>query len=506
MKQFFRFLTVGVFNTLLGYCIIFACMYLAKMSPEASNITGYAVGLVTSYLLNRTYTFRSQQKHRSELIRFLIVFAVAYGLNFAMLVILIHKMSVHEGLSQVLAGVVYVATSFILNKYYVFKISHGTETTDKTISNKFTKNLLWLVPALNDYQHTKPLSAYCIDRNNNFNLLRLIGASLVIFGHSYATFGPQGTRDFINVHIPIINASELGVQIFFVISGFLVAQSFVNRPHIIEFSIARVLRIFPGLLVALLLTVLLGAFMTTLPFAEYVSNPIVWDYFLNNGMLQVRWELPGVFENNSFPKIVNGSLWTLPKEFSLYIILLVVGTAGGLSSRAIINLVCALVVFMHLQQTGTYYLTNGITHVDDAIFCFMLGVLFYANREHILISFRLTAVLLLLTTLSVKYDYYTFVTVQVCIAYLVFIIAYHEKLQLPIFRHADYSYGLYIYAFPLQQTLAELNITKHFSLYILLCFAVILPFAIFSWHVIEKPSLRLKDSVRKLFPLPTIIN
>ena len=498
MKQFFRFLTVGVFNTLLGYCIIFACMYLAKMTPEASNAAGYGVGLFVSYVLHRNFTFNSKQRKRDEIASFLIVFLVAYTTNFVALLVFIHKLGFNDGVSQVAAGVVYVAASFIMNKYYVFKISNGAEIN--------IKSFFLRMPTFDNVQCMKPLSGYCVDRNNNFNLLRLIGASLVIFGHSYATFGPQGTRDFINLHIPIINAGDLGVQIFFVISGFLVAQSFVNRPHIIEFAIARVLRIFPGLLVALLLTVLLGAFMTTLPFSEYVSNPIVWDYFLSNGMLHTCFELPGVFENNSYPKIVNGSLWTLPKEFSLYIILLVVGAAGGLSSRAIINLVCALVVFMHLQQTGTYYLTQGITRVDDAIFCFMIGVLFYANREHILISFRLTAVVLLLTALSVKYDYYTFVTVQVCIAYLVFIIAYHEKLQLPIFRYADYSYGLYIYAFPLQQALAELNITTHFSLYILLCFAVILPFAIFSWHVIEKPSLRLKDSVRKLFPLPTIIN
>lgn len=121
MKLFFRFLTVGVFNTLLGYCVIFACMYLANMSPEASNIAGYTVGLVASYILNRTYTFKSEQKRRSEIIRFLVVFVIAYAANFGMLVILIHRIGIHEGASQILAGFVYVVVSFIMNKYYVFK-------------------------------------------------------------------------------------------------------------------------------------------------------------------------------------------------------------------------------------------------------------------------------------------------------------------------------------------------------------------------------------------------
>lgn len=127
MKQFVRFLTVGVFNTLLGYCIIFACMYLAKMSAESSNFTGYAVGWVASYVLNRKYTFNSKQSHRSEIVRFIAVVVIAYALNFAVLVILIHRVGIHEGVSQILAGIAYVITSFVMNKYYVFKTPPGKE-------------------------------------------------------------------------------------------------------------------------------------------------------------------------------------------------------------------------------------------------------------------------------------------------------------------------------------------------------------------------------------------
>ena len=121
MRQFFRFLTVGVFNTLLGYCVIFACMYLAKMTPEASNAAGYGVGLFVSYILHRKFTFNSKQRKRDEVAPFLIVFLVAYATNFVALLVFIHKLGFNVGLSQVLAGVVYVAASFIMNKYYVFK-------------------------------------------------------------------------------------------------------------------------------------------------------------------------------------------------------------------------------------------------------------------------------------------------------------------------------------------------------------------------------------------------
>jgi putative flippase GtrA len=123
MKQFARFVAVGMLNTLVGYAVIFACMYLAGMGAEASNVTGYAFGLVVSYALNRSYTFNSRQRVRGELARFLAVFGIAYALNFAALLILIHGLDVHAGASQILAGVVYVGASFLMNKYYVFKTS-----------------------------------------------------------------------------------------------------------------------------------------------------------------------------------------------------------------------------------------------------------------------------------------------------------------------------------------------------------------------------------------------
>ena len=121
MKQFSRFLTVGLFNTTLGYCIIFACMYLGGMTPEASNAIGYAVGLIASYLLNKLYTFKQISKHRGEFTKFLAVFAFAYALNFLSLLVLVRGLEMHQGLSQVLAGMVYVTVFYLMNKFFVFK-------------------------------------------------------------------------------------------------------------------------------------------------------------------------------------------------------------------------------------------------------------------------------------------------------------------------------------------------------------------------------------------------
>jgi len=120
MKQLLRFAAVGVVNTALGYAVIFACMYLAGLGAVTSNVIGYAVGLIVSYLLNRSFTFRSAAPPRREIIRFVAIFLLAYLANLAALVLLIRHAGMHEGAAQVIAGVVYFALSFVLNKYYVF--------------------------------------------------------------------------------------------------------------------------------------------------------------------------------------------------------------------------------------------------------------------------------------------------------------------------------------------------------------------------------------------------
>jgi putative flippase GtrA len=126
MMQLARFLLVGGVNTGLGYLVIFSCMYLLGFSAELSNVIGYGFGLVFSYFLNRNFTFESTLKHGTAIKRFLIVFFISYGLNFLVLVILLHQMHLNGGLSQVIAGAVYVVASYGLNKSYVFGKSENT--------------------------------------------------------------------------------------------------------------------------------------------------------------------------------------------------------------------------------------------------------------------------------------------------------------------------------------------------------------------------------------------
>lgn len=118
--QMLRFALVGVFNTVFGYGLIFACMYILGLTPIASNIVGYGVGVLFAYLLHRNFTFGSAGTHRKEATRFLVVFGLAYTANLTVLYLLTHRFRVSGAWSQILSGAVYVTSSFVLSKCFVF--------------------------------------------------------------------------------------------------------------------------------------------------------------------------------------------------------------------------------------------------------------------------------------------------------------------------------------------------------------------------------------------------
>lgn len=120
---FLRFATVGVLNSAVGYAVIFACMYALGMDAVTSNVVGYAVGLALSFVLNRTFTFGSVSAALPQALRFAAIFVLAYVANLGVLLALTKLLTVHEGLSQVIAGIAYFLLSFFLSKHYVFRPS-----------------------------------------------------------------------------------------------------------------------------------------------------------------------------------------------------------------------------------------------------------------------------------------------------------------------------------------------------------------------------------------------
>jgi len=307
---------------------------------------------------------------------------------------------------------------------------------------------------------------------NSFDLLRLLAAAAVIFHHVSPLSGAPVRRFFST------DFGELGVGVFFVISGYLVTASWRRAPHLGAFLKKRVLRIEPALIVSVALTaLLLGAAVTTLPLTDYFRRPQVWLYVLRNALLYpVTYELPGVFAQNPLPDTVNGSLWTLRLEFSCYLLVAALGLARLLTTRVVAGLaVVAGAVFVVLHIARPDLSTGPLRLADIAAlngFLFLAGGFLNLRDRPVPVWIAVLLAPLILTPAWIF-----------GLPALVIVVGSLRSVRLP----ADISYGLYIYAFPLQQVLAA-----HGRLTFVSALAATIPFAIASWFLVEKPALRLK--------------
>lgn len=116
-----KYSAVGVINTAIGLSVIFICMELFHLSYIVSNILGYACGLVSSFILNKHWTFISKGHHGRELTKFLLVFFIAYGIQFIALVLFKERLGILPEIAQIIGIAVYTGIGFLLNKFFTFR-------------------------------------------------------------------------------------------------------------------------------------------------------------------------------------------------------------------------------------------------------------------------------------------------------------------------------------------------------------------------------------------------
>jgi peptidoglycan/LPS O-acetylase OafA/YrhL/predicted O-methyltransferase YrrM len=352
--------------------------------------------------------------------------------------------------------------------------------------------------------------------SNNFDLLRLIAAIFVVFDHSFALLT-------LPVPFPRIQGMTwgvVGVLIFFSISGFLVARSWSRNPHLIPFAIKRALRIMPALVVVLLASALiLGPLVTIEPTRAYFDDPGTKAYVVSNTMMQSDYDLPGVFVHNSYPLAVNGSLWTLPLEVKAYVFVALIGVLGfltrfrvamvGLAAVALLTCIDTLrssipganhfvasLVDIQASPELVYQAKLGMyTAWADMFAAFVIAATLFSLRRWVVMRWEVAV--LAVTTFGITIVMGGSAPLIAAVAlgpYLVLYLAYKRST---IFRlpssFGDYSYGIYIYAFPVQQTISFLlHPTSGW-----LMFAIAMPItavaAVLSWHWIERPSLNIKS-------------
>lgn len=345
------------------------------------------------------------------------------------------------------------------------------------------------------------LSDYAVGRDNNFNLIRLSAALAVIFSHSVAVLGLPPEREVFFGRLGF-SLGEMAVDVFFVTSGFLVTGSLIGRGSLIAYLWARALRIYPALWVMLALTAFgLAAALTTLPLAEYFALPKTREYFVKCATLiwGVRYSLPGVFETLPLKGEFNGSLWTLPIEVRLYLDLaaawFVLALLPAIRVRAL-KLAILLAAAAWFVLILRMKLAGGANGPDIRIFMFLYGSALYLWRDKV--PMKWAALLALPAALAAaSFDKTAFFVVYaLCLAPLVMHLAYLPGGAARRFNAwGDLSYGVYIWAFPIQQTLAL--VFPGLSLWGMVAFssAITLGVAALSWNLIEKRVLAMKGGV-----------
>lgn len=354
-----------------------------------------------------------------------------------------------------------------------------------------------------------------LDRNRGiapgFDLLRVALAVLVVVWHGRAIVHGDlspGGRFF-----------ELGgygiIAAFFSLSGFLVTGS-AQRLPLPKFLVNRGLRLFPALAVEIVLSALvLGPMFTTLPLTAYASDGATHRYFANILGL-ISYILPGVFTDHP-TAVVNTSLWTIPHEIVCYAILVVFVLCGALRRPAIVvacfGLFAALGFAVYLG--GAARLPALPALVCEKFFVakasrlyagFLLGTAAYLYRYRLPYDRRLLALAIGVALAAGAFDLLSVQALPplplmnvLAMPAIVYVTVYLGVSDLPtpvLFRRGDYSYGIYLYGWPIQQTVLALmpsvtDTARQTSVAIPLVFL----FAMLSWHAVERPTLGLRRNL-----------
>ena len=324
-------------------------------------------------------------------------------------------------------------------------------------------------------------------RKNNFNLIRLVLALLVIFGHSPELIDGNRQREWLTQLFGTVSFGELAVNGFFLLSGYLIVQSWDLHPKAWQFLKKRLLRIYPGFIIASLISALIVG-----PLASQSSNYFdIFDpasFLLGTAFLTIP-ATPAVFDGTPYA-MVNGAMWTISKEFICYLLVLVAGVAGVLRRRHVFLALTLLVLL-----TFAWCKLKNISVVDLRLASFFLsGACYYLYRDHIAYKGPIAAAAALVTIIcmcSWRLAELGMVTVG---GYALLYIAEKRSELLSHFnRLPDISYGVYLYGWPIQKLLLWYYPSlSPWELFSYSATAAIIAGTI-SWYLVEKPALRFKS-------------
>jgi peptidoglycan/LPS O-acetylase OafA/YrhL len=355
----------------------------------------------------------------------------------------------------------------------------------------------------------KSLAETLVRGKNNFDLIRLLAALAVMFGHS---FGIRGGDNF-EWMLQFTHRESFGslaVYAFFLVSGLLVSASYVKQAAPLRFVALRALRIWPAAVVcALVIGLFVGPIFTIATPAAYFANDFTQQWLLHNITLlgHVGGPLPGVFMHNHLGSLVNATAWTLPVELQCYVIVLVLGLFGVLTSRTGIAIAIGLlsVAFAYVVSHPSAHITLGsffllpIAYSFYPVPFFFLGMLLFTFRDRVKLHWA-PAVLGTVAYLAFRNNEIGKFLLYPVFAYGVLWVA-SLRCLFPFQPRHDYSYGIYLYGFVVQQALTDIFPSWSNYLNVLIAIPITVLLAAISWHLVERPCLEVLRRAQVPVPL-----
>jgi peptidoglycan/LPS O-acetylase OafA/YrhL len=334
-----------------------------------------------------------------------------------------------------------------------------------------------------------------ISKENSFDFLRLFFAFAVFVAH----FGVLTPYKF---YFPV--SSQMAIAGFFIISGFLIVRSFYGSRNLVDYIIKRIRRIAPAYFLVLILCAVLLFFVSSLSFKDYFVSKHFFKYLISNSLFLnfIEPTLPCVFSENFLPEVINGSLWTIKVEIALYAtvpliaILLKKRKIIVLSAIYLLSFLFSYAMFMLAEKSGNEFFVMLQRQFLGQIKFFISGtiLLFYFDfivKKHCKILLPIATIIFL----SRYFISFWLIEFFYPLAFAIIIVwcAYKFKKLAILTRAGDFSYGFYLFHFPVIQVFMYFGwFGKTPILLFAACFFVIYALSCLSWHCLEKRMLKRK--------------
>jgi len=351
-------------------------------------------------------------------------------------------------------------------------------------------------------------------RANNFSILRILFATLVILSHSTELIDGDRSREILTRAFGTISFGVFAVDGFFIVSGYLITKSYLSSKPT-GYLLKRILRIYPGFIVAFFVSFALCNYFSghsfVMPKMEILDNILNLAFLISPG-------IKNAYPGSHYP-IANASMWTISYEFHCYLMIMLLGSLGLFRKTNILFALTAFAILVYLLHPENYVLGDPTSSIgvsaglsaqlvhkikaitfelpiEDLRFfaIFLVGSCFYIFRDAIPYRSGFAAVAAILLSGCLFSNHLAEPGLAVFGGYLIFWFAFHVKaLSISKFLNkTDLSYGIYLYAWPIQKVLisqfARISPTELFCATLLLCLIA----AYFSWILIERPFLNLK--------------